>query len=253
MSASSFTLTPERCEALGLEADADLPSALQALGVAQTPEHFLQVLARYPEDLKPPRRPRWTTASTAPESLAIDALSRPVWEQIRQLQRELHTAQMGDNWTERLHALQGQYPDIPGLFHLEVIAARQSGDRARWQAQAEQVNQRFPHYVFTVCSLATCYLLENQPEQVRALLVGRFDLHDYTSQERVFEWSEVTSFYAMISWYHLVRHRFIHAVYAYALVQEASPREPQLDLLGRLLLSLPAETLFYLRRTLTAV
>ncbi|PKL75342.1 MAG: hypothetical protein CVV27_15850 [Candidatus Melainabacteria bacterium HGW-Melainabacteria-1] len=239
-------------KALGLESMTPGKDQLrEALGLHQPPERVMRSLERFPDGLPAPRLPIWQNDEvTSPHALMFQEMASIHQLQTRQLRDNLSLKPIPSGWLEALHQLQGLYPDVPVLYNLEITYFRTLGNLESWRGSAEQMLERFPGYLFAACSLASYYLGKEQPDKVPPLFNDHFELEDFDPVERIYEASEISSFYGTMAWYHLFKRHILRSCVCISLIHAARPQDPFLDNLTGWLLLLPERTLASLQQAL---
>jgi hypothetical protein len=248
---SSRRISDALAEALGLESTSPGWAELrEVLGIHQAPEHLIPILERYSDDLPAPRLPNWTSGDiTSPFDLAFNQISDDDKTKVRELSDELYKRPIPPGWLRKLRTLQERYADVPLLFNLEVNYYRFNNNTERWRSSAEAVYERYPGYLFAACTLASYWLIRNQPEYVPGIFNEVFEIEDYAG-ERSFDASEVSAFYGTMAWFHLFNQRIVRAAICMSLIHAARPKDPFLDTLTSWLLLLPERAVYALAQTL---
>lgn len=227
-------------------------SMREALGLHQPPETIAAIMADYNDGLGKARLPEWKEGEISSRHSAPFLDMAPEDQQMTKTLRDaLRKQPLPLDWLDELKQLQTQYPNVPVLWNLEVMYYRTLGDMPSWKAKSEELLQRWPGYLFATCTLASYYLSLQQPEKIPALFNHELDLPDFDTEEgRVFEASEVSSFYGVMAWYHLYELRLMRSGLCISLVHAAKPDDPFLDRLTAWLLQFPDHVLLELRRIL---
>lgn len=228
-------------------------SLREALGLHQQPETIAGIMSAYKDGLAAPYLPRWAEGEVSSKySLPFQEMAPEDQLHSRTLRDGLRTTPVPPEWMEDLQMMLQQYPDVPVLYNLEVMYYRTIGDLEQWRSKSEALLERYPHYLFATCTLASYYLSLQQPEMVPPLFRHEFEIVDFDpEEERIYEASEVSAFYGVMAWYHLYELRLMRTAMCMSLVHAARPDDPFLDRLSIWLLQFPEHVLLELRRILT--
>ena len=245
-------LTPALLNALGLTAKTlSWKSLREALGMHAPPEQIARIMADYSDGLPVPVLPEWVDGEIS-SRYSLPFLDLSPEEQLitKNLRDALRKQPLPVDWLDELQQLLHSYPHVPVLYNLEVMYYRTIGDLDRWRTSSEALLKRFPGYIFATVTLASYYLSLQQPEKVPHLFHDQLELVDFDPEERVFEASEVSSFYGVMAWYHLYELRLMRAALCISLVHASRPNDPFLNRLMAWLLQFPEHVLLELRRIL---
>lgn len=240
-------------QALGLTPRTVRWSSLrEALGLHLPPEKIAAIMENYSDGLPAPRLPQWQEGEvTSRYSLPFLEMAPEDQEHCSTLRDGLRNETIPPEWMEDLMMMLQQYPHVPVLYNLEVMYYRNIGDLEKWRQKSEALLQRYPGYIFATCTLASYYLSLQQPDKVPPLFHHEIELCDFDPDEdRVFESSEVSSFYGVMAWYHLYELRLLRTALCISLVHAARPTDPFLDKLMTWLLQFPDHVLLELRNIL---
>lgn len=247
-------LSPALIQAVGLTPRTiSWKSLREAIGLHQPPEKIAEILSNYKDGLPAPRLPRWAEGEVSSQySLPFLDMSPEDQAHSATLRDGLRNPPVPPEWLEDLQLMMRAYPHVPVLYNLEVMYYRTIGDLEQWKHKSEALLERYPGYIFATCTLASYYLSQQQPEKVPPLFRQELELIDFDPEEdRVFEATEVSSFYGVMAWYHLYELRLMRTALSMSLVNAARPDDPFLDKLMTWLLQFPDHVLLELRRILT--
>lgn len=240
-------LSEKLASAWGLPQSVESSVFAERLGLKQAPVYFLSAMHQFPDDLPLPQAVAWSRdAIASPYTEAYYALELSEQQRIEAFAAQKRTAA----WLESLKEWQQNYPDLPMLYNLELAYYRAQEDFESWEQRAQEILQRFPRYIFAVCSLASLYLYTHRPEKAEALFQGAYEIQAFTAEQGVFQAAEMSSFYSVMAWLHLVRLRVLRAAFCFALVYEIDAQAPFLGQLVRLFAHLPEDVLLQLRLVL---
>lgn len=244
------TLSEHLAQELGLPQQVESARLRQSLGMHQLPKQLLRIFSRYQSDglpapVLPPRSAQTTSA------YQLRFLELPEQDQQLAVKLQQTLAAPAKNWLSQLQTLQLTYPDVPLLFQLESVYYRRQENFEKARALSEAILERFPGYLFAACALASSYLRARQTEPIAAIFNQQLDLSAF-EPGRAFEDNEISAFYGVMAWYHLLEMRILRAALCLNFAQTADPADPFLDNLTAWFLLLPEQVLLDLKKALSS-
>ncbi|PKL75343.1 MAG: hypothetical protein CVV27_15855 [Candidatus Melainabacteria bacterium HGW-Melainabacteria-1] len=243
-------ISPTLIQALGLHDSApDWPQLREALGLHQPPQILFAALERHPDGLPPPHLPDWSEGGvSSPHHLHFFKMSVDDQQAALELQAELNRPVPSAGWLSQLHALQSRNPNVVQLFNYESVWLRRQGDVEGARALTEAVLTRFPGEVFAACALAGYYLAKGDTANIEVMFNRQYELESATP--RRFNALELSSFYGIMAWFHLLKGRLLRAGACISIVHLTRPKDPFLVNLSAWLLQEPEAGLLELHRVL---
>jgi hypothetical protein len=219
---------------------------LAAFGLLAPPQQMHRALHRHPDDLPPPRQPRWTLHPVKTPYNQLDGLQPEdlgVYQAIHQrVVIENQPASLEE--LKSLKQLVQRYPDLPALENLQAYVWKLSGNSEKYRQINQEMLLKYPDYLFARSNLAQALLLRGESEAVPELLKHSTDLGGFDAEpDRLFHISEMAAYYHVLCLWCLQTNRLVRAAYAFSLVYHPYPAFDDLHHLVRAWLTLPEETL----------
>lgn len=127
---------------------------------------------------------------------------------------------------DRLEPLVGQWPDVPQLANLLMVANSRAGRREEAERLTEDSFVRFPDYLFARINFAQLVLDRGHVDAVVAAIGGDFDLTRIYPGRKRFHYSEVVGLYTLMGDYCLATGARDRAEACLDLLDEIAPDHP---------------------------
>lgn len=219
---------------------------LEAFGLLAPPQQMHRALHRHPDDLPPPRQPRWTLHPVKTPYNQLDGLQPEdlgVYQAIHQrVVIENQPASLEE--LKSLKQLVQRYPELPALENLQAYVWKLSGNSEKYRQINQEMLLKYPDYLFARSNLAQALLLRGESEAVPELLKHSTDIGGFDPEpDRLFHISEMAAYYHVLCLWCLQTDRLVRAAYAFSLVYHPYPAFADLHHLVSAWLAQPEDAL----------
>ena len=132
-----------------------------------------------------------------------------------------------------LEQLVQEFPNIPKIYNYLMVAYRNAGRYAQVEEWAEKTYHRFPTYLFGMVNYAHWLLGEGRLQEVTEILDGRFSLHLWIRNRRMYHVSEFAAFTGLMVSYFTVLGEDEVADRYYRMLREIAPDHPAIQEIAR--------------------